>query len=228
MRGRVPILSNALDQLQVYKGNLNMSKKIILITDEPQSEAIKNAVKMLATTGDYKVEIETPETANMLHIALGLLSPTRCGFIDHQENDSEKDDADEQEDVEIATVEVIPDEEVEVDVDVEDPTDFTFESAGFVSIDGEMVEAFLAPDAETTVLEAANIKANNKRVDYTLNESKFACYRQVEASAEQSVTAEHRVAVNNEWTLVTVELKESEANAKPRLIVGADYKRLFA
>lgn len=204
-----------------------MAKKIVLITSSPDDATVKNAIKALEAGGEFEVQVEEPDATSVLHIAIGLLSPTRYGFTG---GDASKN-GDERKDDKAEEGEELEQEEKGEGADVAPPgSDFSFESLGFVTIDGEKVEAFLNPTAKVSVLEATQLNSASNRVDYHLNESKFAFYVQPDGSGLTSPVAEHRIAVNNQSasaTLAVLSLAESKTD-KPRLIVGSDYKRLFA
>lgn len=209
------------------------SKTFYLITPDKKfdadSELVKNLQRVLSAAGEYTLVAEPSNPVALLHVAIGLMTGTSEDVPGTEIDNAAKPEGEEKpaEGEEKPTTDAPAGEEAPPAAGGGDD-DFTFESLGIVSLDGELVEAFLNPEATETVLETHDVALSGQRLDYMLNESKFAVYvKTVDGITSQIV--EHRITVNSESALAVFRVTESKSEAsKPRLIIGSDYKRLFA
>lgn len=209
------------------------TKKFYLITPEKKfdadSELVKNLQRVLSAAGDYDLVAEPSNPVTLLHVAIGLLSGNEVDLPDStvvvdDEAEGDKGTKEEPKDEpkepkeEPAPAEEPPKEEVT------SAGDFSFESLGKVSLDGELIEAFFDPDAKDSILEIESVNVQGNRLDYRINESKFATYVPVSDGMATQIV-EHRITVNNQSALATFQIRGASS---PRLVIGSDYKRLFA
>lgn len=187
--------------------------KIVIIAPAG-AEDVDDAVKLLKAAG-HDVDTEEPTPKSLLHIVLGLLSPSGYGFgpgyglgpigeVPSEDDDEPKDEE--------------PVEDAGADEGGGD-MDFNFESLGTVSVDGELIEAVRTKE-ETSKLFVEGLVSGPKTT-YALNESIFSFWPANEKAPAQ------RVEVIVEKHRTSIELPIEKATANPQLHVGADLISMF-
>jgi hypothetical protein len=157
--------------------------KIVIIA--PADTDVDDAVKLLKNNGN-EVDVQEPSPKAMLHIVLGLLSPTAYGFGSNYayapggigggtDNDAGFNDVDGK-DADDAGKDDGADDTSDEPSDADEPggskdDDFSFEGMTAV-VDGEQVHA-VRVKAATSKLIVESLEAGPRAV-YTINESKFA------------------------------------------------------
>lgn len=194
--------------------------QVIIITSNPDDEAIQHALKLLQGNGNYSVTVERPSPASLMAMALGMLS---AGHLGDPIPDPALDmsQADLTVDVPIdADSDGAPDGETETDIEVSDD-EFNFESIGMVDVDGELIEGFYNPKATQTVLYASKKAAGDfGRQTYSLNESAFGFFGKVVDGLAESVTP-CSIVRNNKRLTYPVNISES-TKGKPYVVIGSD------
>lgn len=160
--------------------------KIVIIS--PKDADITDAVKVLKSSG-HDVEIEEPTAKTLLHILLGLFSPGAFGFgpeyvvaggkVDRPEK-SEKEEATDDKD----------DKEEKEETAEDGGDDFSFESLGVCTVDGELVEAVRTNDAMSKLVVQELV--NGAKTTYKINESTFSFWPIDPQAPAQRVLIEHQ------------------------------------
>lgn len=160
--------------------------KIVIIS--PKDADITDAVKVLKSSG-HDVEVEEPTAKTLLHILLGLFSPGAFGFgpeyvvaggkIDKSEKSEKGEATDDKDDKE---------EKEETAEDGDD--DFSFESLGVCTVDGELVEAVRTNDAMSKLVVQELV--NGAKTTYKINESTFSFWPIDPQAPAQRVLIEHQ------------------------------------
>lgn len=156
--------------------------KIVIIS--PKDADITDAVKVLKSSG-HDVEVEEPTAKTLLHILLGLFSPGAFGFgpeyvvAGGKIDKSEKSEKGEKEETP---------EDGGGDGGGDD--DFSFESLGVCTVDGELVEAVRTNDAMSKLVVQELV--NGAKTTYKINESTFSFWPIDPQAPAQRVLIEHQ------------------------------------
>ena len=212
--------------------------KIYIFADNPESDAIKNAVKVISAACDCTVYTEKTSPASMLSVVVGLIRTGPYGapaLPPEPTTDAEPttEPADLETDFEIPT-----DTEVESDSEKEDEKEddssedhddessddeitFNFESLGYVNVDGERIKAYKTNGESSLCVvgfgKSLNEAKTTDKLTYKLNESTFTIW-----TASSSPTT--RVRINNS-NIIDVKLAESKKGETYILINTEIFKR---
>lgn len=160
--------------------------KIVIIS--PKDADITDAVKVLKSSG-HDVEVEEPTAKTLLHILLGLFSPGAFGFGPEYVVAGGKVDKPEKSEKEEATDD--KDDKEEKEETAEDGgDDFSFESLGVCTVDGELVEAVRTNDAVSKLVVQELV--NGAKTTYKINESTFSFWPIDPQAPAQRVLIEHQ------------------------------------
>lgn len=205
--------------------------KIFIFADDPKSEAVQNAVKMLsAAHSSITVSAEQLTPVNILAIATGLLSANAGEIVDaipHVEDPADipvadidtSDNADIDSEIETAldvdaasSTKPVEDEDASSEDDTgteDDEVKFNFESLGMVDVDGELIEAFTTAGEPTLFVKSLSESlSEGKKCSYKLNESVYSVW-----FSESAEVPKARVHVNHKLVLAVKVLESKRDTA---------------
>lgn len=204
--------------------------KIFIFADDPESDAIKNAVKVISAACDCTVYAEKTSPANILSIVVGLLSTQQTADSNvvsalppepAPELPPELPEPDDETESEVDLPDDIGDLDTESDEKdskkkKDDEITFNFESLGYVDVDGERIKAYKTTgESELHVMNMGS-EAKNK-CSYKLNESTFAVWL-------NGGTPSTRVRINK-YNVIDVHLKESKRGESYLLLNTSNFKK---
>lgn len=163
--------------------------KIVIIS--PKDADITDAVKVLKSSG-HDVEVEEPTAKTLLHILLGLFSPGAFGFGPEYVVAGGKIDKSEKSEKGEEKEETPEDGGGDGGGDGGDGggDDFSFESLGVCTVDGELVEAVRTNDAMSKLVVQELV--NGAKTTYKINESTFSFWPIDPQAPAQRVLIEHQ------------------------------------
>lgn len=207
--------------------------KIYIFADNPESDAIKNAVKVISAACDCTVYTEKTSPASMLSVVVGLISTGPYGtpaLPPEPTTDTEptteptelETDFEIPTDVETETGGEKGDEGEDVSSEEnDDEITFNFESLGYVNVDGERIKAYKTNGESALCVvgfgKSLNEAKTTDKLTYKLNESSFTIW-----TASSSPTT--RVRINNS-NIIDVKLTESKKGETYILINTEIFKR---
>ena len=179
--------------------------KIVVLADGEDATAASAALD--AASIDY--QIVKPDPAKILHLVIGMVGSGGGSDKDDEEKE-------EKEPKEEPTSEEPPD-----DSDIASDASAVEESLGFITLNGELVEAFKTADG-TSFLNVADLVVGPK-TSYRLNESTFSFWPASVSHPSQRVLIEHA------GKSTSVEVPVRKSNTKTSSVsIGADLAELFA
>ena len=199
--------------------------KIIIIAPAEADDDVKDAVKILKAAG-HDIDTEEPTAKSILHLLLGLCTPSAYGFggaYTIVQGGSDVPPPADDEDKGGKGGKVKDEEPEDTDTSDDAPSDdggddFNFESLGQVKVDGELIEAETFNSA-TSLLCVESIITGAKTT-YSLNESMFSFWPANPAAPTQRM----EVVVDKHSTSVELPIEES---TKTVLKVGKDLRSMF-